>query len=194
MGNPTGQTGNPVTGRTVDSGTPENLYTGIGYDETPYSHQDDQLSREASTAMPRLENTSDPFAEPVLTELCAIWFQKYHRWFPIMHQPSFMEMLSQRHGAGFPVKDLVVHAVVAMTIFDSKTLSLDQQRRGEIQRQLTENILTESMGRKTLDAVQAVLILSVLHYSEGHFMRSWNSLAIARRWVVLRQDSSLGRC
>ncbi|SMQ47060.1 unnamed protein product [Zymoseptoria tritici ST99CH_3D1] len=179
--NPASQSGNPATRRTVDSGTPENLYTGASYDETPYSYQDDQPSREASTVTPAAANTTDPFAEPALSELCMIWFQKYHRWFPIMHQPSFMEMVTQRRGAGFLDKDLAVHAIVAMTLFDSKILSLDQQRRGEIQHQLTENILTESMGRKTLDAVQAMLILSVLHYSEGHFMRSWNSLAIARR-------------
>ena len=43
------------------------------------------------------EIQNDPLAYSVVMELCGIWFQRYHRWFPILHQSTFMQVLDTPH-------------------------------------------------------------------------------------------------
>ena len=124
---------------------------------------------------------SDPFSFPVVSELCNIWFQKYHRWFPILHQPSFSHVLGTSGNTTDADYGLALQAIVAITLQHSQLLPTDVTQRRTWQEQLGASIVIECVKTASLQAVQALLILSVLQYGEGRSMQSWNLLAVARR-------------
>lgn len=123
----------------------------------------------------------DPFAHPVLPELYSTWVEKYHRWFPILHPPTFSRLLR----SGPPVssdRKLATSAIVVITMVHSTLLSLDSIQRTELQERLSDRTTIEVMHSASLDSLQAALILSVHHHGKGDFTRSWSLLAVGRRY------------
>ena len=76
---------------------------------------------------------------------------------------------------------LVVQAIVATTLQHSELLHEDVEQRREWQEQLAAATVAHSHKQPSLHSIQALLIVSILHYGEGKTFQSWSLLAIARR-------------
>lgn len=129
-----------------------------------------------------LPSEADALSGPVASELCNTWFERYHPWFPILHQPSVMEAIQSSWDPKSSRRPLVLRAIVAATIRHDQLLPSTPEQRQNLSAQLSRFVLTEAMGTLSLDSVQALLILSVLHYGDGDILTSWNGLSICRRY------------
>lgn len=119
----------------------------------------------------------------VIYELKEIWFSKYHPWFPILHQPSFDKSLDLFDPSQSTDFALIVQAIVAVTLQQSHIIEGDVEWKRHRQDQLVNEVVVHCIGRSSLSAVQALLIISILQYGRARHVASWNILAIARRLV-----------
>lgn len=117
----------------------------------------------------------------VVFELCKLWFRKYHRFFPILHHPSFDQLLRRSEDLSFSIHGVVVQAIIAITLQHSEIIDGNLDERKRQQEQLAANVVVECIKQPCLQSIQALLILSILQYGEGKMMQSWNFLAMARR-------------
>lgn len=137
-----------------------------------------------NTGVPSFANddtNQDFLADPIVLELCRIWFQRYHRWFPILHQSTFMQVLDSLQLAKLSDHWLVVQAIVAVTMPHSQSLTYSSAQREQRQTQLASAVTISCTSIQSVQSIQALLILSVLHYGDGRLMQSSNLLSMARR-------------
>ena len=123
----------------------------------------------------------EPLSYPVVLELCKVWFRKYHRFFPVLHQPSVNQLLRTTNDYATSTRGLVMQAIVTITLQHSELLRGETLQRRQWQEQLGATLVIECIKTPSLQSVQALLILSILQYGEGRSMQSWNFLAMARR-------------
>lgn len=123
----------------------------------------------------------DPLSFPVLSELCAIWFKKYHPWFPILHQPSLTASLQHLKSSESSDQYLVVKSICAVTLvhFESPLVSADELKHWS--NGLRDAICCQALKQVSLQSLQALLILSNLEYGEGRFEQFWNLIALCKR-------------
>lgn len=141
-----------------------------------------QLDATAGSAVSGGLATLDPLALPVIQELCATWFRRYHRFFPILHRATVMQTVHSPDAAERSTYLLVAKAIVAVSLQHSDILrECTMAQREQWQSQISSSILIECVDNQSVQSVQALLILSILHYGDGRFLRSWNLLAMARR-------------
>ncbi len=133
---------------------------------------------------PHNKALDDPLAFPVIQELCGVWFQRYHRWLPILHRPTFMQVLESTDTVRFSNYALVVEAIVAITLPNSRIITTSASDQERLRAQLTSSVILRCIDTQSVQSAQALLMLSVFHYGEGNFARSWNLLAMARRITV----------
>lgn len=126
----------------------------------------------------------DPLSFPVLSELCSIWFKKYHPWFPILHQPSLTASLQNLEGSEALRQYLAVKAICAVTLthYESPLVGADERRQWSDS--LRESVCCQAMQQTCLQSVQALLIISNLDYGEGRFEQFWNIIALCKRCVL----------
>jgi hypothetical protein len=127
----------------------------------------------------------DMLSPQVVSELCKIWFERYHPWFPILHQPSLIEAIQSSPDPKSSSRSLVLQAIVAVTIGHSQVLPSTVSQRQQCSAQFSQSVWATATGNPSLDSVQALLILSTLNYGEGDILKSWNLLAICRRYYFL---------
>ncbi|CAI7612761.1 unnamed protein product [Penicillium pancosmium] len=123
----------------------------------------------------------DPLSYPVLSELCSIWFKKYHPWFPILHQPSLTTSLQHLESLESSSQYLVVKAICAVTLvhYESPLVSIDERKQWS--NNLCDAICCQALKQVSLQCLQALLILSNLDYGEGRFEQFWNLIALCKR-------------
>lgn len=132
----------------------------------------------------------DPLAPLILNELCAAWFERYHPWFPILHQPSLLEVLQTSTSLRDTRQFITFKAIAAVTILDwNQSDALTAEQRQQWSTTLRGQIVMDAMSELTLQSLQAVLILTVLEYGGGRFTECWNLVALCKRCV--RERSSL---
>lgn len=177
---------------TVDAPYPENgsYEEALGIAEVDGSRNLDAPDEAVSAIAPSLRNERptladshnlDPLSHQAVTELCRVWFEKYHRFFPILHQPSFTQLLTQTDNVASSRYGLVAQAIIAVTLQHSSLLVEDAIQRQQWQEQLCTAVVVDCIRTSSLQSIQALLVLSSLQYGEGKFMQSWNFLAMARR-------------
>lgn len=127
----------------------------------------------------------DPLSYPVLSELCSIWFKKYHPWFPILHQPSLTTSLQHLESLESSNQYLVVKAICAVTLVhhESPLVSMDELKQWSDN--LRDAIWCQALKQVSLQCLQSLLILSNLDYGEGRFEQFWNLIALCKRSVSL---------
>lgn len=157
------------------------IFTSMEGPSTNASHGTTNTVSAEDRSLVNGEMHNDPLAYPVVRELCKVWFQRYHRWFPILHQSTFMQVLESPQLARVSDHWLVVQAIIASTITHSQLLTSGSMEREQSQSQLVSSVTISCMSTPSVQSVQALLILSVLHYGEGRLLQSWNILAMARR-------------
>ncbi|KAL1870963.1 hypothetical protein Plec18167_007270 [Paecilomyces lecythidis] len=123
----------------------------------------------------------DPLSYPVLSELCSIWFKRYHPWFPILHQPSLTASLQNLDASEAVREYLAIKAIcaVALTHYESPLVSTDERQQWS--NNLRESVCCQAMQQCCLQSVQALLIISNLDYGEGRFEQFWNVIALCKR-------------
>jgi hypothetical protein len=149
----------------------------------PSEDGDHSIQHVANTTAPR---SKEPPHED-LVELCKHWFEKYHPWHPILHQPSVEEYLWPRDSDQGEPHRLVLRAITALILpswYPDATLGLAE--RLSWSRSLRRDILLRALGELSFHGLQAMLILSVLDYGLGNMSEFWNTIGICHRLTILR--------
>ncbi|KAK5691998.1 hypothetical protein LTR97_011169 [Elasticomyces elasticus] len=114
----------------------------------------------------------------IISEACEIWFRKYHRWFPILHQPSFIALVLESGDLGISSGyGPVVQAIVAITLQHLKPEQIGDKLRQDWQDQISASVVTTAVNVPTLNSIQALLILIGDHLGLRHFLLNNNGLA-----------------
>jgi hypothetical protein len=158
-------------------------------------HNDEQLqttitadpslpfTRSIETApLPAVRDLFDPLAPHVLSPVCAIWFEQFHDWFPILHRMSFERFVDSSQPVRELSQKLVFEALVVVTLpYASVERDLLNGEPVELCLSLRAEVLTKAMGTLNLSSLQAVLILTIGDYTAGNMSDFWNLTAIAKR-------------
>lgn len=116
-----------------------------------------------------------------LVSSCHYWIDYFHPWFPILHPPTLLDT-AIRVSEGRDGSRLLVLEAIAIAALESGCLN-DTDMSGFRQRQehAAKQLVIEALGSASLDAVQAMLVLSILEYGNGRAIQAWNMLAMCRR-------------
>lgn len=135
-------------------------------------------------AVPAMQNTTNEPSRADFIELCNVWFDKFHRWFPILHQASLLQTLQdQSVSVNLSPYYQVLKAIAAVTLPHVgfvTTLSHDQ--RQILSAEYAQNIAIHAMEFLSLSSLQAVLIISVLEFGNGKLSKFWNLIALCKRY------------
>ncbi|KAF2656749.1 hypothetical protein K491DRAFT_691794 [Lophiostoma macrostomum CBS 122681] len=124
----------------------------------------------------------DPLAKGVIDELCTTWFQKYHAWFPILHQPSLLEVLQTSSDLSTTMYSIVFRAIAVVAIPHwGQTAALTSEQRHKLSDDLRGQIVMESISHLSLQSLQAVLMLTIRDWGLGRLIEFWNLVALAKR-------------
>jgi len=112
--------------------------------------------------------------------LCTQWFEKYHPWFPILHQISFSEELAKP--CLFCSPQLIVYkAIVAVT---GSSLGIPGSKHpfaSHFDEMIRKEIILDAIDSNSLRSLQALLILTIMDYGYGRLSHVWNLLSICKR-------------
>lgn len=138
-------------------------------------------------AVPTIQSTTIEPSRADFIELCNVWFDKYHRWFPILHQASLLQTLhDQSVSVNLSPHYEVLKAITAVTLPHVgfvTTLSHDQRR--VLSAEYAQNIAIHAMEFLSLSSLQAVLIISVLEFGNGKLSKFWNLIALCKRYRLV---------
>ena len=124
----------------------------------------------------------DPLEPSILDGLCTVWFQQFHAWFPILHQPSLVEILQTLEYPASTAHHIIFKAVAAVTILHWNRISyLTDEQRQQLSNELRDSVILEAMGTLCLQSLQAVLILTIREWGTGRLSEFWNLVALAKR-------------
>lgn len=124
-----------------------------------------------------------PLSPPLLADFCVHWFERYHPWFPILHQPSLLASLER--WPDLSQSELrVCKAIVAITVKDAPIGPYSVEQRTQWADQLYEQVIIESMRELCLQSIQALLILSNNEYGAGRPSQFWNLVALCKRCAI----------
>lgn len=115
---------------------------------------------------------NDTADDATLRASCSLWFERYHPWFPILHQPSLVRRVAMESGVNQSKRSLVLQAINVVT---KENLAVNDLVR------IRDTIVLRALSTATLDSVQALLIISISEYGNGELTRTWNLVAICRR-------------
>lgn len=118
------------------------------------------------------------------SDLCAQWFEKYHPWFPILHQISFTEELSKPCLFCSP-KLVVFKAIVAVIGSAFGVPEFKHPFANKYDEMLRKEIILEAIDSISLRSLQALLILTIMDYGEGKFLSVLNLIALCKRMSTL---------
>lgn len=152
-------------------------YTASSEHSSQYSNVD-----AVSTVMSP-HGTFDPLSSNAVTELCAAWFERYHPWFPILHQPSLLASLQGSPTVASCDRYLLIKAIVAVTIDHCQSCPSTIGERLKWSESLRDSVLIEAIGNISLQSIQSLLILSNMEFGAGRTSRFWNLMALCKRYV-----------
>jgi hypothetical protein len=116
-----------------------------------------------------------------LSSLCDVWFKEYQPWCPILYRPSIQASLATLSAQYDDMPDIVFKAMISLTISHSSgAIAVGYNGRRRIYKRLRSEVLDVAVGERSLQALQALLIISILDYGNDDFRSSWNLLAICR--------------
>ncbi|KAK7189622.1 hypothetical protein DPSP01_013435 [Paraphaeosphaeria sporulosa] len=160
-------------------------------DDLPIYHDPLSPPGPAPTAGPSLLGTMarpmqfDPLRPSVIDEHCAVWFGRYHPWFPILHQPSLLEALQVSANVKETPYLPILKAIIAVTISqDFCSDGLSKERCREISDELRNQVVMEAVNNLSLRPLQAILIICNLEYGAGRLKEHWNLVALAKRMAI----------
>lgn len=133
-------------------------------------------------------HSAAPTLTPALAiELCGVWFEKYHPWFPILHQPSLFKTLDLSPTIDRCTHSLTIKAIIAATMTQSSSLVATPAELELQSKRLGDQVLVEAVAQSSLQSIQALLILSNLDSVVGNLSKFWNLIALCKRCVNNKQ-------
>ena len=123
----------------------------------------------------------------ILSSLCNAWFQKYHRWFPILHNLSLLNAFEE-HSQNLELSPLyiVIKAIAAVTLPNTPTQdTFEQHQREQVSNTYRQEITMHAMDHLSLPSLQAVLIITIIELGAGKMSKFWNLLALCKRYSTL---------
>lgn len=138
-------------------------------------------------AVPTIQSTTNEPSRADFIELCNVWFDKFHRWFPILHQASLLQALQdQSVSVKLSPHYEVLKAIAAVTLPHVGFVTTLGNDKGRIlSAKYAENIAIHAMEFLSLSSLQAVLIISVLEFGNGKLSKFWNLIALCKRYRLV---------
>ncbi|KAK2803481.1 hypothetical protein FQN50_006992 [Emmonsiellopsis sp. PD_5] len=136
------------------------------------SHQDFQRAAGYDTGL----------TSAMLAEFCTIWFEKYHPWFPILHQPTvseYCQQLQQGSSSDIPLTLKAMAAVILPVYCPHPSVDPTQwKKRSEWVR---DEVTLAAIHNLSLESLQALLIISIAEFGDGRLSEYWNLIALCKR-------------
>lgn len=135
-------------------------------------------------------------SSPIITQrLVKIWFDYYHPWFPILHQPTLLSILdstSRMHNIPYcAIFKAISSVTVAQKLQHPSEIPDDfQEQHRKAAHDLRDQVLIWAMDNLSLQSLQALLIIAVGDWGQGNISRCWNVIAVCRRWVGMSTSSN----
>ncbi|WAO95906.1 Zn(2)-C6 fungal-type domain-containing protein [Fusarium falciforme] len=126
----------------------------------------------------------NPFSRPSLEtyrNYCRIWFDRYHSWFPILHQPTILGLCKDDSSRPRSPASLILDAI-AVVIVSSQQAPVDTGLdRDQFCRYLTDEIILAAIHDMSFRKLQALLILTMAEYGSGRMIDFWNLISLCKR-------------
>lgn len=113
----------------------------------------------------------------LLAELCTIWFERHHPWFPILHRASLLQSAQTCPRIQDSPRSLLLQSILLLALKDSTSAQLYEQWHEELVTNVTFGMLKSS----SLDGLQAGLLLSNHLYGEGSLDAAGHMISICCR-------------
>lgn len=147
----------------------------FGSSETLRTPQSSAVQMETDPS-PLVASPDNILIEPLRYDLQMIWLQRYRPWFPILHHTS----VSQAFSEASSTQCLLQKAIIAVTIWDIPSISSEQKQL--VSTNLRQEVILVAMESLTLRSVQSLLILSILFWGEGNWVKYSNLTAMCQRY------------
>jgi hypothetical protein len=125
--------------------------------------------------------TFDQLPLDLVSELLDVWFTKYHAWCPILHQSSLLEALRNLNDTDTSSWKLVIKAIAATTVHHCSLHPAVLTQRGKLTQTLKQSVLLEAIGERSIRAMQALLIISILDYGSDRLSELWSLMSVCKR-------------
>lgn len=133
----------------------------------------------------------DSFAPSLLQELGHIWYNQFHPWFPILHQLSLEDILTNLDQLRNVPQQLVFKAMVAVTLPHCPSTTLSQDQKHALSSTMRTQVVSQVIGCLSLASLQAILIITILDLGAGQLSQFWNLVSLAKRLVVPTEAQSI---
>jgi hypothetical protein len=118
-----------------------------------------------------------------LNDLCSVWFERYHPWFPILHKLSVLDTIQSTESLADSPLLMVLKAIVAVTLPHwSLTNPLSEEQRKKLSEQFRKQVILHSISDLSLQSLQAVLIVTIIDFGAGRLSEFWNLVALCKRY------------
>ena len=131
------------------------------------------------------EAASFTVSEQNLASYCAIWFEEYHSWFPILHEPTVLEACKQYAGQSDALPGPLSLVIKAIAVVIAPTQPCPH-RHSALDRQrwlsgLEDDVLLAAMHNLSLQSLQALLVLTISIFGTGRVTEFYNLIALCKR-------------
>ena len=151
----------------------------------PSDENRSHLALASKTRHTSSQSGSSQVSKESITELCSVWFQECHSWFPILHEPTVQDWCSQYSAQSNEF--LVLKSIAAYTI-PTRPLgtSVTEKEREAWLFALKDEIMLSAFHNLSIESLQALLILALVELGCGCMSEYYNVIALCRRYVRIR--------
>jgi len=147
----------------------------------PYSLASQSPEGESSRTAANKMSIEILLGKSEISRSCHIWFEKYHPWFPLLHQQSLLQCLDNSTDIASTGRPLVLQAIAAATLGSVDNVNIPPKDFHDQVIELRNATVLASLNAPCLDSVQALLVLSMLQYGNGCVTEAGNLLAMCRK-------------
>lgn len=115
---------------------------------------------------------------------CRIWFDRYHSWFPILHQPTILGLCDDNSSRPGSPAFLILDAISVVIISTQQAPVDTGLDRDQFCRNLTDEIILAAIHDMSFRKLQALLILTMAEYGSGRMIDFWNLISLCKRHVL----------
>lgn len=117
-----------------------------------------------------------------ISAYCSIWFEQYHSWFPILHQPTILESCRQFIDHSNGAVSLVLKSVAAVIIpTQPLPAHVNDNERQKWLLSMEDDITLAAFHNLSLQSLQALLILTIPVFGAGRMAEFYNLMALCKR-------------
>jgi hypothetical protein len=118
---------------------------------------------------------------PEIAQSCRVWFEKYHPWFPLLHQQTLLQCLDDSADIASTGRPLVLQAIVVATLESMESVNATPKSPHDQGTELKNVTVLAALNAPCLDSIQAFLVLSMVQYGNGCITEAGNLLAMCRK-------------